>query len=178
MRSECHYSMPSARLRSTILSGDCRRLRAYVAAGREIPVLARFPTTSHTVCEIVLSLGHSHPSSNFRLVFAQTKSKSIKRFVFPYEPAAYTYLRSSQQEIDEQVYEWTPESVGAPPTHLCGYNFTGLAGNEKLSKCDRVRKHGVGSCGRPEFYGTIGASVRSQFPAAMNGLFYRRSRGP
>ena len=43
--------------------------------------------------------------------------------------------------------------------NLASYNFTGLAGNEtiKVRGIKTLRKYGVGSCGPPGFYGTIGA---------------------
>ena len=47
--------------------------------------------------------------------------------------------------------------------NLASYNFTGLAGNETIKEraIETVRKYGVGSCGPPQFYGTIGMSVPS-----------------
>jgi serine palmitoyltransferase len=48
--------------------------------------------------------------------------------------------------------------------NLASYNFTGLAGNETIKECtiETLRKYGVGSCGLPGFYGTIGMSLPSR----------------
>ena len=52
-------------------------------------------------------------------------------------------------------------NTGKQVLNLASYNFTGLAGNEtiKMRAIETLRKYGVGSCGPPGFYGTIGASV-------------------
>ena len=57
--------------------------------------------------------------------------------------------------------------MGKQVLNLASYNFTGLAGNEttapiKMRAIETLRKYGVGSCGPPGFYGTIGASICSQ----------------
>ncbi len=48
---------------------------------------------------------------------------------------------------------------GKAVTNLSSLNFTGLAGNEaiKLRAVEILRKYGLGSCGPPGFYGTLGA---------------------
>jgi serine palmitoyltransferase len=45
--------------------------------------------------------------------------------------------------------------------NLASFNFTGLAGNEKIKEraIETLRKYGLGSCGPPGFYGTIGGSL-------------------
>jgi serine palmitoyltransferase len=42
--------------------------------------------------------------------------------------------------------------------NLASFNFTGLAGNETIKEraIETLRKYGLGSCGPPGFYGTIG----------------------
>jgi serine palmitoyltransferase len=42
--------------------------------------------------------------------------------------------------------------------NLASFNFTGLAGNEVIKEraIEVLRKYGLGSCGPPGFYGTIG----------------------
>ena len=42
--------------------------------------------------------------------------------------------------------------------NLASFNFTGLAGNEHIKQraVDTLRKYGLGSCGPPGFYGTLG----------------------
>lgn len=42
--------------------------------------------------------------------------------------------------------------------NLASYNFTGLAENDKMKETalETLRTYGVGSCGPPGFYGTIG----------------------
>jgi serine palmitoyltransferase len=56
-------------------------------------------------------------------------------------------------------------NTGKQVLNLASYNFAGLAGNEtiKVRAIETLRKYGVGSCGPPGFYGTIGMSVHSQF---------------
>jgi serine palmitoyltransferase len=51
-------------------------------------------------------------------------------------------------------------STGKQVLNLASYNFTGLAGNETIKEraIETLRKYGVGSCGPPGFYGTMGAS--------------------
>lgn len=93
------------------------------------------------------------------------------------------------QEINELVDEWTPDSlvqplseweqrelssvpivtgpIGPKPkllsngkavVNLASFNFVGLAGNEQIKEkaVETLRKYGLGSCGPPGFYGTIG----------------------
>jgi serine palmitoyltransferase len=49
-------------------------------------------------------------------------------------------------------------STGKTVTNLASFNFAGLAGNEQIKEraLDTLRKYGLGSCGPPGFYGTIG----------------------
>jgi serine palmitoyltransferase len=51
-------------------------------------------------------------------------------------------------------------STGKTVTNLASFNFAGLAGNEQVKEraLDTLRKYGLGSCGPPGFYGTIGES--------------------
>ena len=44
-------------------------------------------------------------------------------------------------------------------TNLASLNFTGLAGNEHIKQkaIETLRRYGLGSCGPPGFYGTLGA---------------------
>lgn len=50
-------------------------------------------------------------------------------------------------------------SNGKTVFNLASYNFTGLQGNEHIKEraVETLRKYGLGSCGPPGFYGTIGA---------------------
>lgn len=52
---------------------------------------------------------------------------------------------------------------GKTVTNLASLNFTGLAGNEaiKLRAVEILRKYGLGSCGPPGFYGTLGTWSRA-----------------
>ena len=52
-------------------------------------------------------------------------------------------------------------NTGKQVLNLASYNFTGLAGNETIKEraIETLRKYGVGSCGPPGFYGTIGMSA-------------------
>ena len=49
-----------------------------------------------------------------------------------------------------------------PVLNFASYNFTGLAGNEVIKErsIDILRRYGLGSCGPPGFYGTIGKTLR------------------
>ena len=51
-------------------------------------------------------------------------------------------------------------SNGKTVTNLASFNFAGLAGNETIKEraVTTLRKYGLGSCGPPGFYGTIGMS--------------------
>ena len=69
-------------------------------------------------------------------------------------------------------------NTGKQVFNLASYNFTGLAGNEtiKMRAIETLRKYGVGSCGPPGFYGTIGASVAlSILPPVMIDLALQMS---
>jgi hypothetical protein len=59
-------------------------------------------------------------------------------------------------------------NTGKQVLNIFSYNFMGLASNEpiRMRAIETLRKYGVGSCRPPRFYGTIGASVCYQFPAA------------
>ena len=48
--------------------------------------------------------------------------------------------------------------TGKVATNLASLNFTGLAGNEHIKQraIETLRKYGLGSCGPPGFYGTLG----------------------
>lgn len=56
--------------------------------------------------------------------------------------------------------------------NLASYNFTGLAEHEKLKEValDTLRIYGMGSCGPPGFYGTIGQSCSSNLERALGFL--------
>ena len=56
-------------------------------------------------------------------------------------------------------------SNGKTVTNLASFNFTGLAGNENIKNLavDTLRKYGLGSCGPPGFYGTLGATIMFLF---------------
>ena len=49
-------------------------------------------------------------------------------------------------------------STGKTVFNLASYNFTGLSGNEFIKEraIETLRKYGLGSCGPPSFYGTVG----------------------
>jgi len=55
-----------------------------------------------------------------------------------------------------------PKLVGSQKgtVNLASFNFTGLAGNEHIKQraVEILRKYGLGSCGPPGFYGTLGVS--------------------
>lgn len=49
-------------------------------------------------------------------------------------------------------------SNGKSVINLASFNFPGLAGNDRIKEkaIETLRKYGLGSCGPPGFYGTIG----------------------
>ena len=49
-------------------------------------------------------------------------------------------------------------NTGKTVVNLASFNFTGLSGNEfiKQRAVETLRKYGLGSCGPPSFYGTVG----------------------
>lgn len=55
-------------------------------------------------------------------------------------------------------------ATGKTATNLASLNFAGLAGNEHIKQraIETLRKYGLGSCGPPGFYGTVGASIPLQ----------------
>jgi serine palmitoyltransferase len=52
-------------------------------------------------------------------------------------------------------------STGKPVINLASFNFTGLSGNEYVKEraIQTLRRYGLGSCGPPGFYGTVGKKV-------------------
>ncbi|KIP10789.1 hypothetical protein PHLGIDRAFT_84464 [Phlebiopsis gigantea 11061_1 CR5-6] len=96
------------------------------------------------------------------------------------------FVQFDEKEIDDLIDDWTPEPLAAPlsakeqaeltnspvivgatgpkpklsngktVTNLASYNFTGLAGNERVKErtIECLVKYGLGSCGPPGFYGT------------------------
>ena len=50
------------------------------------------------------------------------------------------------------------QSTGKTAINLASFNFSGLAGNEHITQraIETLRKYGLGSCGPPGFYGTLG----------------------
>jgi serine palmitoyltransferase len=51
-------------------------------------------------------------------------------------------------------------NTGKTAMNLASFNFTGLSGNEDIKELavGTLRKYGLGSCGPPGFYGTLGAT--------------------
>lgn len=62
-------------------------------------------------------------------------------------------------------------SSGKSVINLASFNFVGLAGNEQIKEkaIETLRKYGLGSCGPPGFYGTVGGSDPSS-PLSTRGL--------
>lgn len=52
--------------------------------------------------------------------------------------------------------------TGKHVLNLASYNFAGLTANESIKEAavDTLRKYGLGSCGPPGFYGTLGTGLR------------------
>lgn len=53
------------------------------------------------------------------------------------------------------------QATGKTVLNFASYNFAGLAGNDFIKEraVETLRKYGLGSCGPPGFYGTIGTST-------------------
>lgn len=62
------------------------------------------------------------------------------------------------------------DAVGKTMINLASFNFTGLAGNEvvKEKAIEALRKYGLGSCGPPGFYGTVGMFTPFQYTNQTN----------
>lgn len=58
------------------------------------------------------------------------------------------------------------QSTGKTVLNFASYNFAGLAGNDFIKEraVETLRKYGLGSCGPPGFYGTIGTFPSHSFP--------------
>ena len=58
-------------------------------------------------------------------------------------------------------------------TNLASYNFTGLQNNDRIRDraVETLRKYGLGSCGPPGFYGTVGSST-SLPPSRLTNRHY------
>ena len=52
-------------------------------------------------------------------------------------------------------------STGKPVVNLASFDFAGLSGNKEVKDraVETLRKYGLGSCGPPGFYGTLGIHV-------------------
>jgi serine palmitoyltransferase len=52
-------------------------------------------------------------------------------------------------------------STGKHVINLASFNFTGLSGNEYVKEraVQTLRRYGLGSCGPPGFYGTVGKNT-------------------
>jgi serine palmitoyltransferase len=79
----------------------------------------------------------------------------------------YEELELSNLPIVQGAVGPKPKLVdtGKTALNLASYNFTGLAGDERITAraIETLRKYGLGSCGPPGFYGTMGMfSVVSQ----------------
>jgi serine palmitoyltransferase len=50
---------------------------------------------------------------------------------------------------------------GVEMDNLASYNFIGIMGSAKVkeSAIQKMRKYGVGTCGPPGFYGTLGSAA-------------------
>ncbi|KAA1474636.1 serine palmitoyltransferase [Dentipellis sp. KUC8613] len=142
-------------------------------------VIARYVKSSHrndpgrTVLEIILILfairtllqsrtradsGGSH--------FIQFNEKEIDELVDEWtpEPLGQPLSEAEQAELASVPVITGPNGVkpklagvGKQVVNLASYNFTGLASNEAIKQraIEALRKYGVGSCGPPQFYGTL-----------------------
>jgi serine palmitoyltransferase len=62
------------------------------------------------------------------------------------------------------------QNTGKVVTNLASFNFTGLSGNEYIKEraIETLRKYGLGSCGPPGFYGTVGEAVSTSLSIYFN----------
>ena len=88
------------------------------------------------------------------------------------EPLCAPLSREEQTELESVAVIAGPNgakprlvSTGKTVTNLASLNFTGLAGNEGIKQraVEILRKYGLGSCGPPGFYGTLGMSRSTSF---------------
>ncbi|MCJ1344689.1 serine palmitoyltransferase component [Peltigera leucophlebia] len=102
-----------------------------------------------------------------------------------------SYVKLSEEEIDELVEDWTPEplvamqapfeeaenekravilSNGRTVTNLASYNFYNLVANETLKEkaIQTLRTYGVGPCGPPGFYGTQDVHMKTEADIASH----------
>ena len=105
----------------------------------------------------------------FSLFFSEQRfrfTKEINELVDEWTPEPLGRELTLAQQADLAAM---PVIVGAPGpkpriqsgksvTNLAGYNFAGLAGNEAVKEraVKVLREYGLGSCGPPGFYGTVG----------------------
>lgn len=68
-------------------------------------------------------------------------------------------------------------STGKTVINLASFNFTGLSGNEEIKAraVEILRKYGLGSCGPPGFYGTLGKSPLTRLHCALYAHAHRLS---
>ncbi len=61
-------------------------------------------------------------------------------------------------------------NTGKTAINLASFNFTGLSGNEGIKEraVEILRKYGLGSCGPPGFYGTLGALRQCRFAGSYS----------
>ena len=70
-------------------------------------------------------------------------------------------------------------NTGKTAINFSSYNFTGLAGDERITSrvIETLRHYGLGSCGPPGFYGTMGTFL-SSYDIDISKLFARRAHDP
>ncbi len=111
-----------------------------------------------------LDLIHLLGSTAHRLLFLQ----EIDELVDEWQPEPLVTPITAEQKADLAKVPVIQGPNGARPKlmnnngetvlNLASLNFTGLAGNEHIKQhaIKTLRKYGLGSCGPPGFYGTIG----------------------
>ncbi|KIJ43906.1 hypothetical protein M422DRAFT_30722 [Sphaerobolus stellatus SS14] len=98
--------------------------------------------------------------------FISLSEKEIDELVDDWVPESLVQPLSPQEqhELDNVPVFQGPAgskpkllSTGKTVMNLVSYNFTGLAGDERITSraIETLRKYGLGSCGPPGFYGTI-----------------------
>jgi len=114
-----------------------------------------------------LGLAHVLGSPAHRLLFIQ----EIDELVDEWQPEPLVTPITAEQIADLAKVPVIQGPNGPRPKlmnnngetvlNLASLNFTGLAGNELIKQraIKTLRKYGLGSCGPPGFYGTIGRCI-------------------
>ena len=105
-----------------------------------------------------------------------TSAQEINELVDEWTPDSLVQPLSEWEQRDLSSVPIVAGPIGPKPKllsngksviNLASFNFSGLAGNEQIKEkaIETLRKYGLGSCGPPGFYGTIGGFESSAWRA-------------